>query len=118
MIGFALDDKGDLLIENNKISIVAGDSLLQQKINMVLQTNPREWFFDWEEGVDFKNLVGKSTNAEIAQYEIEKGLAQVDETFVITEFAYEEERATRKARVKFKARTESGKEVGGDVSWA
>lgn len=117
MIGFALDAKGDLLIENNRISIVAGDSLLQQKVNMVLQTNLREWFFDWNEGINFNNLIGKSINAEIVQYEIEKGLSQVDETFAITEFAYEEERATRKAKVTFKARTESGEEVGGEVSW-
>lgn len=117
MIGFALDNTGDVVIENNEISIVAGDSLLQQKVNTVLQTNLREWFFDWDEGVDFDNLIGKSTNAEIVQYEIEKGLVQVDETFAITEFAYEEERATRKAKATFKAQTESGEEVGGEVSW-
>lgn len=118
MIGFALDEKGDVLIENNEISIVVGDSLLQQKVNNVLRTNLEEWFFDWDEGIDFDNLIGKSTNAEIVQYEIERGLAQVDETFAITEFTYEADRVTRKAKITFRAQTESGEDVGGEFTWA
>ena len=118
MKGFALDSNGDLLIENNEISLVVGDSLLQQKVQTVLRTNLREWFFDWEQGVDFNNLLGKNTNAELVRYEIERGLAQVDETFSITEYSYEVDRASRRATVTFKARTENGEEVGGVYAWA
>ena len=117
MIGFALDETGDVVVENNQISIVVGDSLLQQKVNTVLQTNLKEWFFDWDEGVDFDNLIGKGTNEELAQFEIERGLAQVDSTFTITEFTYEVDRAKRKAIISFKAQTESGEEVGGEFTW-
>ena len=118
MYGFALDENGDVLIENNAISIVAGSSLIQQKVWTVLRTNLREWFFDWEQGIDMSNLLGKGTNEELVRFEIERGLAQVDSTFTITDFSYEEDRITRRAKIAFHAQTENGEEVGGEFSWA
>lgn len=117
MKGFALDDNGDVIIENNEISIVVGESLLQQKVTTVLRTKLKEWFFDWEQGIDFDNLLGKNTNEELAKYEIERGLLQVDSSFAITEFVYEVDRATRTAKITFKAQTENGEEVGGEYVW-
>lgn len=117
MKGFAMDENGDLLIENNEISIVTGDSLLQQKVTNVLQTNLKEWFFDWDQGIDFSNLLGKGVGEELARYEIARGLEQVDSTFTITDFSYHADAVARKATIAFKAETESGKEVGGEVTW-
>lgn len=117
MKGFALDSSGDVLIENNEISIVVGDSLLQQKVMSVLHTNLGEWFFDWEQGVDFRNLLGRGVGGELARYEIERGLLQVDSTFVITGFTYEFDDVRRKAKITFSAKTESGEEVGGEIAW-
>lgn len=117
MKGFAVDEHGDLLIENNEISLVYGDGLIQQKVWAVLRTNLQEWFFDWDQGIDFNNMLGKNTNAELVRYEIEKGLRQVDETFAITEFVYEVDKASRKAKVTFRAQTESGETAGGEYSW-
>ena len=116
--GFALDEKGDLIIENNEISIVAGAALTQQKVRTVLQTNQKEWFFDWAQGINFGNLLGKGINEELVRYEIEQGLLQVDDTFEITDFAYEVDSATRKAKLTFSAQTESGEKVGGEYTWA
>ena len=115
--GFALDSKGDVLIENNEISIVVGESLIQQKVTSVLKTKLREWFFDWEEGVNYDNLLGKNTNEELARYEVERGLKQVDETFAITEFAYEADSKTRKAKITFSAQTSNGERAGGEFTW-
>lgn len=117
MKDFALDEKGDVLIENGAISIVVGDSLLQQKVKTVLRTNLKEWFFDWEQGVDFENLLGKGVGEELARYEVERGLAQVDSTFTITEFSYTVDKAARKATVSFMAQTASGEEAGGEITW-
>lgn len=117
MKGFALDENGDVLIENGRISLVVGDDLLKQNVGTVLGTNLKEWFFDWDQGIDFSNLLGKNKNEELARYEIERGLLQVDKTFTITDFKYEVDKATRKATITFKAQNESGKEVGGDYSW-
>lgn len=118
MKDFALDANGDLLIENNEISMVTEAELIQQKVWTELRTNLREWFFDWERGIDFKNLNGKDRSADIARMEIERGLRKVDETFEITEFTYTADKETRKATITFKARTASGDEVGGDYTWA
>lgn len=117
MKGFALDANGDLLIENNDISLVVGDSLLQQKVQTVLRTNLKEWFFDWEQGIDFSNLLGKNTTAELVRHEIERGLAQVDASFEITEFSYTADTMARTASVSFRARTASGEEAGGEYTW-
>ena len=117
MKGFALDEHGDVLIENGHISIVVGDELLRQKVWTVLRTNLKEWFFDWEQGIDFGNLLGKGVGEELARYEITRGLHQVDSTFSITEFSYTVDRAARKATVTFKARNKDGEEVGGDIAW-
>lgn len=117
MKGFALDENGDVLIENNEISIVTGAHLVQQKVRTVLMTNLREWFFDWDEGINRDNLLGKGTSEELARYEVERGLRQVDETFTITEFDYSEDMTTRTAKIIFKAQTESGVEVGGEYTW-
>lgn len=117
MKGFALDEHGDVLIENNQISIVTGDNLLQQKVWTVLRTNLKTWFFDWEQGIDFGNLLGKGTSSELARYEIERGLRQVDDTFTLTEFSYEADRTNRRATVSFKAQTGSGEDVGGEITW-
>lgn len=118
MHGFALDENGDVLIENNVISIVVGDSLLHQKVLTVLRTNLGEWFFDHDQGIDFNNLLGKATGEELARYEVERGLLQVDNTFKITDFTYSADRSARQAKVTFKAINESGEEVGGDIEWA
>ena len=117
MQGFALDEKGDVVIENGVISIVTGDDLLKQKVWTVLRTNLKEWFFDWDQGIDFGNLLGKGVGEELARYEVERGLAQVDSTFTITEFAYSADMAARRATVTFKAQNSSGEEVGGEIAW-
>lgn len=115
--GFAVDDRGDVVIENNAISIVTGSELIRQKVWAILQTNLKEWFFDWEQGIDFNNLLGKGINEDIVRYEIERGLRQVDDTFEITDFAFAENRSSRTATVTFKARTSTGDEVGGEYTW-
>lgn len=117
MKGFALDENGDLMIENGQISTVSASELLKQKVWAVLHTNLREWFFDWDQGIDFRNILGKGTNAELARFEVERGLAQVDDSLEITEFSYTEDRSKRKAKIVFKAQTQSGEEVGGAFEW-
>lgn len=112
-----MDENGDVLIENGEISLVVGDSLLQQKVASVLRTNRKESFFEWGQGINFGNLLGKGANEELARYEIEQGLLQVDATFAITEFKYEVDKLHRKALITFKAQNDSGKEVGGDYTW-
>ena len=89
MKSLALDATGDLLIENNVFQMVDGDELLRQKVHEVLQTNKGEWFFDWEQGIEFSNIRGKGVTEEAVRTEIENGLRQVDENLIISSFAME-----------------------------
>ena len=118
MKGFALDASGDVLVEGGEISMVVGDSLLQQTVWSVLRTNLNEWFFDLNQGIDMSNLLGRQTSEELVRYVIERGLRQVDETFAIAEFSYTADRQVRKSTVAFTAQTAGGARVGGDYTWA
>lgn len=117
MKGFDMDNTGDVLLVNNKIPMVSGPSLLQQKVQNVLSTNKGEWFLNTDEGIDFDNLLGKGVTEDLVRYEIEQGLLQVDSTFTITEFSCEIDGRNRKCRTQFKAQTSSGEEVEGDYTW-
>lgn len=115
--GFALDDNGDVLIVGNEIVMISGDSLLQQRVKSVLSTNLKEWFLDWDEGIDHRNLLGKNVTEELVRYEIERGLQQVDDTLELTEFVCKLDPASRTVTVRFCARTGKGETVGGDYTW-
>lgn len=117
MTDLALDERGDVIIENDDIITVTGDSLIAQQVRSVLRTNLQEWFFDWDQGIDFGNLLGKGVNEELVRFEIERGLAQVDAALTITDFALTVDSARRLAKVRFTARTESGEEIGGEYTW-
>lgn len=61
--GFALQD-GDVLIQNNEIQIVTGEELTRQTVKCVLNTNKGEWFANWQEGINFSELLGKKKYAK------------------------------------------------------
>lgn len=76
-----------MLIENNEIQMVEGDELLRQTVQSIINTNKGEWFTDWDEGIEFSNILGKGVTEEMVMAEIEDGLQQVDETLNITDFS-------------------------------
>lgn len=108
MKGFALDSTGDILIENNKIQMVDGKELLRQKVQEVISTNKGEWFANWEQGIEFDNILGKNVTEEAVRNEIIDGLQQVDENLSLSSFSMEVE--GRKLKAKFQAVNEETKE--------
>lgn len=115
--GFALDRDGDLLIENNQISMINGNDLLRQTIERVLGTNKKEWFLNWDEGITFVNILGKEKPDEVIKNEISQGLLQVDSSFIITDCKINLEKATRKLSVSFTARNDNGEILEGVNVW-
>lgn len=107
--GFALKD-GDVLIEQNRIQMVSGNELLRQTVESVLQTNKKEWFLNWQEGINIYNLLGKRKSDEIIENEILQGLLQVDSSFIIEDFSIIEEEG-RNMKIYFTARTSSGESI-------
>lgn len=63
MQGFMLDEKGDLVIESGNIQMVHGEELTKQTIKSVLGTKKGEWFLNWEEGINYDNILGKKQYA-------------------------------------------------------
>lgn len=81
-----MDSTGDVLIENNEIQMVEGNELLRQTVQSIIETNKGEWFEDWDEGIEFSNILGKGVTEEMVIAEIEDGLQQVDENLNISNF--------------------------------
>ena len=79
MKGFALDEQGDLLIENGEIQMVHGADLTKQTIKSVLGTKNGEWFLDWEEGIDYNAIFGKKRYASQNTPLDNQLLAEIDE---------------------------------------
>lgn len=105
MKSLALNATGDLLIENHALQMVDGNELIRQKVQEVINTNKGEWFFDWEQGIDFSNVIGKGVTEESVRLAIEDGLQQVDEGLIISNFTMVQN--DRTLTVKFTAITEA-----------
>ena len=54
-----LNDSGDVVIKNNEIQMISDDALLQQRVQSILGTNKGEWPLNSNEGINFKNVLGK-----------------------------------------------------------
>ena len=59
MKGFKLTSSGDVEIKNNQIQMIDGNELLRQTVECVLGTNKGEWFLNPDEGINFRNILGK-----------------------------------------------------------
>lgn len=69
MKGFALSDN-DVLIQNGEIQMIEGTDLTCQTVRTVLNTNKGEWFLNPDEGINFRNILGKkkaSTNLSVEE---------------------------------------------------
>lgn len=59
MKGFKLTSNGDVEILNNQIQMIEGNELLRQTVECVLGTNKGEWVLNPNEGITFRNILGK-----------------------------------------------------------
>lgn len=111
MRGFKLDENGDILIKNNEIQMIEGNELLQQTAQSVVGTNKGEWVLNREEGIMFSNILGKGNTDEMIRNEIQQGLKQVDDSFIVTSYEKEVDTVTRKAVIHTKATNAIGEEI-------
>lgn len=109
MVGFLLDDKGDIVIEDNKVKTIKDKELIAQTVRQILMTNNGEWEYNEEEGIDFRSLLVKNPNYDQIRDNILLGLTQVDETFELLTF--EHELKDRKLTIKFTAVNSAGEEI-------
>ena len=116
MKGFLLDQNGDLLLYNNELQMAYGDDLTDQTVRMVLGTNKKDWFLNWDEGIQFQNILGKHITDDMLKTEVLAGLKQVDDTFALDSFTVTRE--ARTATVQFTAHNSDGAVVEEVYTWA
>lgn len=78
---FKLDQRGDVVINDNKIELVSDMELIAQTITRVLHTNIGEWFGDEEEGIDFSVILTKNPNYDLIEDTIDTAVQAVADSF-------------------------------------
>ena len=117
MRGFKLDENSDVEIRNNKIQMIADDELTMQTMKYLLSTNKGECFYNEDEGVNFRNLLGKNIEDDTVKSEILDGIMQISPDYMITNFSAERNAETRKLDVKFTATTADNEAVTVSTSY-
>lgn len=112
MKGFKLDENGDVSVNKNGIELIKDSELVKQTVRTILGTNKNEWGFNKSEGIDFRKIIVKNPDIDIIKNEIQEGLKQVDDTFILTEFSYSQK--GRKAFIEFSA-INSNDEIVSDI---
>ena len=92
--------------------MVEGNELLIQTVQAVIGTNKGEWTLNNAEGIKFSNILGKGTTEDMIKNEIQQGLLQIDDTFVLTSCKIEETEK-RKYKIYFSAKKSVDEEVSG-----
>lgn len=110
--GFELfkDENGrfDVFMPSKSISLTSGNKLLTQTIESVLQTNKREWQYDTEEGIDFRQILIKNPNFETIKNEIRQAIYKIDDTLEMTDFSYSLNKTNRHADISVTLQTSDG----------
>lgn len=115
MICFKLDNSGDVVIQNNNIQMIDGDDLIRQTCKTVLGTYINEWILNYNEGVNYRNILKKNVDFSTVRSEIYKGLLQVDKSFVLKSFICDI--IGRSLHVAFVAVNQAGVTVKGEQNY-
>lgn len=84
MKGFALDSRGDAVVDGNDIRLAYGTDLLTQKVRQVLGTNRGEWWLNPGEGIPVQKILKKNPNPAMVRDYVRSAVAQVDKTLQVT----------------------------------
>lgn len=80
---FKLDQRGDVVINNQQIELVEGVELITQTLRQVLSTNFGEWFGDVEEGIDFQAILTKNPNYDLIKDTINTAVKKVADSLEV-----------------------------------
>lgn len=106
MKSFAVDNHGDVVIEENDVKLAYDTDLLIQKIQQVLSTNRGEWWLNPKEGIPVQRLLQKSPNNAMIRDYVRSAIAQVDATLQMT--SCEMQTDGRQLRIAFSVAGKSG----------
>ena len=115
MIGFKINNDGDVVIADGQIQIVSDKELIVQKVKQLIETNLGEWEYDEREGIDRYAILAKNPLPEQVEENILSALQQVDVTFRITSFSCEKDKESRHLSISFTAINDSDVEISLDL---
>ena len=81
---FALDESGDVVLNQNDIQMAQGTDLIMQKIRQVLRTNRGEWSFDEKEGIPVRKILKNNPNIAMIRDYVRSVIDQVDGSLQMT----------------------------------
>ncbi len=113
MFSLLLKD-GDIVIENNDLQLVEGPEEVAQSVAVVLGTNKEEWFLNLDKGIEYSNVLGKSTDAQ-ARNEIIQGIAQEPRIDTVDVLTIMDDKNTRTRLIKFEATSTDGEVIEREV---
>lgn len=100
---------GDLVLQSGDLALAEGDIQLCQKVRQVMGTNQGEWELDEDEGIPFRELLGKKLDEDRAEDAVRSALSQVDETLELNDLTLDVSGENgRKAIISFTFRKEDG----------
>lgn len=102
---------GDVSVTDNQIDMVEDTELEVQTIKTVLQTSKGEDVFDSNEGIDFRQILGKGITADMVETQVKSGINQVNPNYTIEDFDYKVDKANRKSITAFTARKLDGSAI-------
>lgn len=115
MKGFKLDLNGDISITDGKIDMINDTELEKQTIKTVLGTNKGESPFNADEGIDFKQVLGKGITKDMIKTQIQSGIHQVNADRIIDDF--ECDFKDRHSNVSFIVREATGSSFQVEKEW-
>ncbi|QAS52800.1 DUF2634 domain-containing protein [Halobacillus litoralis] len=112
---FALNQSGDLLLENGDMVEIDGAEEIKQSLSLILSTNKGEWFLDPEMGLDFNALLDKPSDTRIRAAVIE-AISQESRVQTIDHIAINQDRQKRVVYIHFKVTTSTNEQIESEVS--
>lgn len=114
MFSLLLQD-GDIVVDGNDLQLVADVEEVAQCVEVVLGTNKEEWFLNLDLGIDYTNVLEKSTNAQ-ARNEIILGIAQEPRIETVDAVTILNDKGSRARSIKFEATSTDGEVIEREVT--
>lgn len=111
MKALAIDENGDLFMEQGKLQEVSGVEEIRQRFRQLLRTNKGEWFLNPEEGLDYSTFWTKTPDEEAIRMTIDEVAEQVEEIERLEDVRIDFDERERTLTVSFVAILTTGEEV-------
>lgn len=96
-----------VLDDDIQLKIIEGDEELLQSIERTLTTRLGEWFLNTEYGLDYEPIIQKQFDIDRIELAVREAILQESRVLEVISVTVEVNRETRKADIKFIARTEN-----------